>query len=165
MSFLESLKWYAVLLLVALVGGWLWGMYQHHEGVLAGQVVVKEAALSIAAPSATITANLQGDLTQKVQAIQTTSTTLLEKVPVYVTKKDDVSCSINNGFVQLWNDGNKMSVPASASSSDEEPSTVVLSDVAREHTQEAKVCTETEQQRDILRGWVLQQESLYNKGH
>ncbi len=82
--------------------------------------------------------------------------TILKKVPVYVTRYDDSRCVINNGFVRLWNDANRMSVPAAPTSLDEAPSSVTLSDTEAQHSREATICHANNAQLRALQQWVLE---------
>ena len=81
--------------------------------------------------------------------------TIIQKVPTYVTRYDNSRCTINVGFVRLWNDANRMSVPAPATSIDETPSPVVLSDVAAEHSREATTCHANNARFRELQAWVI----------
>ena len=76
-------------------------------------------------------------------------------VPVYVTKEDDARCSINNGFVSVWNAANA-GVPLSraAGVTDGEASGVALSDVATQHTVESQYTLELEERLIALQDWA-----------
>ena len=80
--------------------------------------------------------------------------TIIQKVPIYVTRYDNSRCIINVGFVRLWNDANRMSLPAPASSVDEAASSVKLSDVAAQHSREATICHANDTQLRQLQAWV-----------
>ena len=89
-----------------------------------------------------------------VHTVYVRGATIIQKVPTYVTRYDNVRCTINVGFVRLWNDANRMSVPAPATSIDETPSPVVLSDVAAEHSREATLCHTNDARFRELQAWV-----------
>ena len=81
--------------------------------------------------------------------------TIIQKVPTYVTRYDNVRCTINVGFVRLWNDANRMSVPTPASSVNEAPSSVKLSDVEAQHSREATICHANNARFRELQAWVI----------
>ena len=90
-----------------------------------------------------------------VHTVYVRGATIIQKVPTYVTHYDNARCTINVGFVRLWNDANRMSVPAPATSIDETPSPVVLSDVAAEHSREATTCHANNTRFRKLQAWVI----------
>ena len=48
----------------------------------------------------------------RIKTVNVKGQTIIEKVPVYVTKEDDARCgAIGAGFVRLWNAANKNEVP------------------------------------------------------
>ena len=108
-----------------------------------------------------VTTKVVNHYVDRIKYIKVKGKTIVEKVPVYVTKKDDSSCTINNGFVRLWNYSNRMQVPPAASSVDESPSDVVLSDVAAQHGKEVQACYETREQLINLQDWVKEQAALH----
>ena len=79
--------------------------------------------------------------------------TVIQKVPTYVTLRDNAHCTVNVGFVRLWNDSNRLSVPAPATSADEAASPVVLSDIEAEHAREATLCHANDAQLRALQAW------------
>lgn len=90
--------------------------------------------------------------------------TLLQKVPIYVTQKDNARCTINVGFVSLWNSSNKGLLPSSARTANEAASPVVLSDVAAQHTRESGLGRSQQQQLIDLQEWVRKEYEVIN-GH
>lgn len=97
----------------------------------------------------------------RIQIVREKGDTIIKEVPVYVTDKDDAACTINSGFVRLWNDANKGEVSESSAGADAAPSGVVLSDVATQKATEAKLCRETEQRLISLQEWVREQQALW----
>lgn len=93
----------------------------------------------------------------RTKVIRERAATIIKKVPVYVTPADNSRCVINLGFVRLWNDANRMSVPAPATSADEAASAVKLTDVATEHAREAGICHANDAQLRALQSWVKDQ--------
>jgi hypothetical protein len=97
----------------------------------------------------------------KIKTVYIKGDTIIKEVPVYVTQKDDSRCIVNNGFVSLWNASNKMSVPGAPSISDRTPSSVILSDIAAQHSRESLICHATEQKLLSLQDWLLKQSKIH----
>lgn len=97
----------------------------------------------------------------RIKTVYVKGDTIIKKVPVYVTEKDDSRCVINAGFVRLWNSANQMSVPGSSTGADQTASTVVLSDVAAQHGREAQLCHAKEEQLNRLTEWVVRQSKVH----
>lgn len=76
---------------------------------------------------------LRAQLNTALADNSTRTQTLIQKVPYYVTRKADAACTVNRGFVQLWNGG--AGGPGAAAQAPggpvEAPSGVALSEVAR----------------------------------
>ena len=163
MMFLSSLKWYALLIVVGLLGGWLWGLHEHHMGVTE-QEAKQKVEVSIITPQAQLISQqvVTQYQPQLIEITQFRDRVITKEVTKYVTQADDRRAVINNGFVQLWNATNTMQLPSTSSGDYGEPSPVVLSDIAAEHAREAAACTAVERQRDVLKSWITQQQSLYN---
>lgn len=87
--------------------------------------------------------------------------TIIRKVPVYVTAHDNARCTVNTGFVSLWNDANRLSVPLAATRADEAASPVLLSDIAAEHAREAQLYHETAERLRQLQSWTAQQATVH----
>lgn len=85
---------------------------------------------------------------------------IIKEVPVYVTKEDDARCTVNVGFVELWNRTNSGTIPDSAGQSNEAASPIVLSDIATQHSIEATICHRTENQLISLQDWVREQQKV-----
>lgn len=96
----------------------------------------------------------------QIQKIQGDTITIVKKVPIYVTRKDDSLCPIPNGFVSLWNAANQMPVSNASSGVDAGTSKVVLSDIATEHATEAGITHADETQLEALQEWVREQERI-----
>ena len=141
----------------------LWGLIQHHRGVewqrsQQAAIILKTEVSSKAATSQIVTQYLP-----KIEYLKSVEQTIMKEVPLYVTKEDNSHCTIPNSFVSLWNDTNKMQFPGSSSSIDATPSSVVLSDVAAQHTREASLESQNETKLRALQDWILQQQTIYNK--
>ena len=95
-----------------------------------------------------------------VQVVREKGNTIIKKVPVYVTVKDDAACTIDTGFVSLWNDSNSLRVSSPSNESNDTASSVVLSDVAAQHVTEASLYHETATQLIALQDWVRRQRQV-----
>jgi len=83
--------------------------------------------------------------------------TIIEKVPVYVTKQDDANCHISDGFVRLHDKATgRASVPGtdSPSGTDGSSESVELSDVGRTVAGNYSTCRETALRLEQLQNWV-----------
>lgn len=128
---------------------------EHH--VLAQQ---KTAVKRFNVASNKITKQIQVQYIDRIKTVQLAGKTIIKKVPIYVTRKDDSMCTINNGFVSLWNSANEMSVPNTASLFDESPSATLLSEVAIQHAEEATYAQGLYEQVIGLQSWIRQEQAL-----
>lgn len=159
---LRDIGYMALELVCLLLLAYFWGLWQHHEGVTWQKDQQKQAVITVQVVSGAVTHDVVTRYIPKIEYVKGQTVTITKKVPIYVTRKDDLACPINNGFVSLWNATNKMQLPTSSGAVDEGPSPVVLSDIAAEHTREAGICTATENQRDALKEWILGQQKAYS---
>jgi len=88
---------------------------------------------------------------------------LIKKVPIYVTLYDNSRCTINNGFVRLWNASNQNAIPKTSKGTNENPSKVTLTQVAIQHSKEALLYWKTSSQLIALQNWIRLQEKVTNK--
>jgi hypothetical protein len=164
-SFLPDLKaiGYAILAaLIALPIALWWGHHQFDAGEKAELELGKTVQLTTTIKADALQADISQTLVPELIYVQGATTTLIHKVPVYVTKTDDSKCTINNGFVSVWNAANQMQPTTASTIGVEQPSGVVLSDVAAQHAKEAGVCTATEKQRDALEEYILGLQKIYS---
>jgi len=114
---------------------------QHTTGVVVEQKAVESRVVT--------------QYVDRVRTIYKQGATITKEVPVYVTKEDDARCSINHGFVSVWNAANA-GVPLSraAGITDGEASGVALSDVATQHTVESQYTLELEERLIALQDWA-----------
>lgn len=139
---------------------WQYGDNKYEQG--------RTDLLAEQAQDAAIHKEAQGKVTERVVTkyvdrvvtVREKGDTIIRRVPVYVTAQDDSNCTINNGFVRLWNDANTGQVSEPSAGADAAPSGVVLSEVATQKGYEAKLCRETEQRLISLQEWVREQEAL-----
>lgn len=159
---LRDLGYMALELLLCLLLAFIWGLHQHHEGVLSQQAKDKKVEVKTDQKATVVTTKIITQYVPQIQTIPGKTITITQKVPVYVTKKDDSAAPINNGFVSLWNATNKMQLPGTPGSDNDQRSQVSLSDIATQHTKEVGICTATELQRDALEAWILGEQKAYN---
>lgn len=159
---LRDLGYMALELLLCILLAFIWGLHEHHEGVLYQKAEDAKVVIKTEQKAAIVTTKIVTQYVPQIQYVKGETITITKKVPVYVTKTDDSKCTVGNGFVVLWNTTNKMQLPSSAGTVDDRPSPVVLSDIAAQHTAEVGVCTATENQRDALKAWILGEQKAYN---
>ena len=100
----------------------------------------------------------------RVQVIHEKARTIIKEVTVYVTKKDDSNCSINSGFVQLFNQSPALdtAIPDASSSTYGLPSGVALSDVASAIAENHEAFDANAEQLKALQEWVREQLKVFN---
>jgi len=152
--------WELLFVICLCAGGLLNGKIQYYRGEHAELEKIKTAQQEYAKQSQVITQQVKTVYVDRIKTVTQAGRTIIKKVPIYVTKKDDLACRINNGFVSLWNYSNQMSVPKSSSSVDDSPSSTILSDVAAEHEREAEYTNKLFIQLTQLQDWVRQQQQL-----
>jgi hypothetical protein len=155
-------KYAIVLALIAgLVGyGWYRGDKHGSAKLDAYKVAQAKVAAKIVVKQAEVTTQVVTEYIHDTRIIHEKAATIIKIVPVYVTKYDDSRCTINNGFVQLWNGTNSGSVPPTPGPTNDSPSAVKLSDVAAEHAKEVEQYNETAERLKALQEWVLAQRKV-----
>ncbi len=152
--------WEALFVLILFLCIFFNGKIQYWRGehhILAQQ---KTAVKRFKVASGKITKQVQIQYVDRIKTVQLAGKTIIKKVPYYVTRKDDSMCTINSGFVRLWNSSNEMSVPYATGPVDETPTTFVLSQVASEHTREAIYAQGLYEQVVGLQSWIKQEQAL-----
>lgn len=149
------------LFVLALIAGGFWnGKVQYWRGEHAQLAKEKTAQQEYAKQSQVITTKVQTVYVDRIKTVQLAGQTIVKRIPIYVTKVDDSKCTINNGFVRLWNYSNQMSVSFSPLPTDETTSAVKLSDVAAEHSREATAYQELYEQVVGLQSWIRQEQAI-----
>lgn len=105
---------------VIFVMGWTFGA----EREQAKEARQQAAALARAAQDArddqarldAATAPVIASTAAKIATVQTVTKTLIEKVPVYVTRQDDARCVVNRGAIELYNASASGDLPSNSSS-------------------------------------------------
>lgn len=150
---------------LAFVGGVWWKIIdygndnyaQGRADLLAQQV---KAALSAEEQQREVTVQVVTKYVDRIRIVREKGDVIIREVPVYVTAEDDDACTINSGFVRLWNDANVGQVSEPSAGADAAPSGVRLSEVGTQKAIEAKLCRATTQQLVSLQEWVREQQAL-----
>ncbi len=139
----------AVIIAAAATGFFVLRQHFINEGYNECKATQKKEVQTVAKIQTKVIHQIEKVYVPQLKIIHEVGKTTTKEVPIYVTAKDNKRCTINNGFVRLWNSANR-SVPITESSTDETPSAVVLSDVASEHSREAELCNATTLQLNAL---------------
>ena len=162
LAFFKSWELKIALAVMFLLGIFGYGFYlgHSHEATVFAKYRAAETKVVAAdtKKQGVVTANVVTRYVSEQVVIHDKGQTITKEVPVYVTVKDDAACTINDGFVSLWNDANSGTVPGAPGPTDEAPSAVKLSDVATEHTVEATAYNSLANQLTELQAWVKAQQ-------
>jgi len=152
---------FIIALLLMVIGVWGFGKWEFHKGVLEQLGKDKTAALVVQAKGQAVTTKVVTRYLTRVQVVHDVGATIIKKVPIYVTHKDTSRCVVNNGFVQLWNDANKMQLSLAPTTTNEGASPVVLTDIATQHAVEANLYQQQYEQLKALQDWVRGEQKAY----
>jgi hypothetical protein len=155
--------WEVLVVLALLLAVLFNGKIQYYRGVHAQVKLEKALVKQTDIKSKAATVQVVTVYKDRVEQVKGVTVTLIKKVPVYVTKIDDSKCTVGNGFVSLWNSSNEMLLPSPPSISNESPSSIVLSDIAKQHVREAEHDQELYEQVVGLQNWIKGQQQVYNK--
>ncbi|QRX82261.1 hypothetical protein [Glaciimonas sp. PAMC28666] len=121
----------------------------------------KQAIQTIAAKQDIVTTQTITQYINRDRIVHVQGATLIQQVPIYVTKQNDLGCTINNGFVRLWNAANSgVQLPGTAARVDDQASGIGLSDVATRHSVEATYTRRLEVQLSGLQKWIDRQRTI-----
>jgi hypothetical protein len=162
-TYLRPYEWLIglIILLLLAVGLWGFGAREFRKGVLEQLGKDKASALVVQAKGQAVTTKVVTHYLTRVQVIHDAGATIIKKVPIYVTHEDSSRCVVNNGFVQLWNDTDKMQLSNAPSSINEGASPVILSDIAAQHVRESNLYWQQYEQLKALQDWVAQEQKAY----
>ncbi len=137
----------------------LWyGHIRYQDGYKAAYAESAQKNARVHTQRAVVTTKIVTKYVPEIRTVYVQGATIIKRIPIYVTKKDNSACRTNVGFVRLWNAANTgLQLPATASSLDEETSPIILSEIAAEHTREATICRANEKQLEGLQAWVAAQ--------
>ena len=106
-------SWIAAALAVFLALWW-YGNHQFNKGVSWQLAQDAEFIANMKPKQAKATERIRIVYVQKAAEIKWRTKTITERVPEYVTAKDDAACPVPHGFVELWNAAASGTVPGSA---------------------------------------------------
>lgn len=161
-SWIRPYIWGAVGVLVIFVGVWIYGERRYVQGEDHITTIMAAQETKVLKLSNQVTEKVITQYVPQVQYIQGKTQTIIKKVPVYVTQKDDSACTIPNSFVWLWNNSNQVQLPGDTASVPGGTSDVVLSDIATQHATEAGICLTNEARIRATTQWLKQQKALYD---
>lgn len=150
----------AGIILILMVGVFAWGWHigtDHVQAKWDADKKAQDVAIStVQAKQAEVTTQVVTKYVDRVQTIRGATKTIIQKVPVYVTAKDDSKCVVPNGFVRLHDAAAEDSIqlPASSGSVDGQTSEVKLSDVASTVAGNYGICHANAEQLNELQDWV-----------
>ncbi len=162
------IPWWVWAFLVAVGALWYYGDYKYDAGRAEVQALwdtqkAKDAAeiKRLKEESGKVTERVVTEYVDRVKVVREKGDTIIKQVPVYVTVENDAACTVNRGFVSLWNRSNKGFVSGAPARTDGEASEVRLSDIAAQHAREATICRSTETQLESLQDWVSEQRRVH----
>ena len=106
-------SWIAAALAVFLALWW-YGNHQFNKGVAHQLAIEAEAAAELGGKQAKTTERIRIVYVKQEAEIKWRTKTITERVPEYVTAKDDAACPVPHGFVELWNAAASGTLPRSA---------------------------------------------------
>lgn len=145
----------------------------HIRTVMARADLVEQATATIAQDNkaSTITEQVGEAAAKKEIEIRTITKTIVQKVPIYVTKKSDAQCVVPRGFVWL-HDAAAANLPRlpgapgkpyGAAAGVDDPTAVALSDIAATVAGNYGTYAEVVTRYVALQDWVRQQRTLSRK--
>ena len=147
-------------LLLCFLGLWWYGHSRYEDGYQAAVARSVVHSQKVGKVQREVTTRVVTKYVPRLKVVYERGATIIKKVPVYVTQKDNSRCVVNNGFVQLWNRANGVQVSNSPSGVNEKASPVKLSEVAAEHARESTICTATQLQLATLQDWIREQQRV-----
>ena len=122
-------SWIACAIGVVL-GLWWFGQHEFNKGVQWQLAQDADAAANINAGQPKIIERLRTVYLPAETKIKIVTKAIIKEVPVYVTKRDDSACVINNGFVHVHDAAANGELPGGPTGTDGDASPVKLSTVA-----------------------------------
>ena len=130
------------------------------------QFKVKELETAIAKKeleAEKITAEVVTKYIDRIKIVEGKTREIIKKVPVYITKESDDKCTINNGFVSVFNaSANQTDIPITSDDINEGASDIKLSEVATVVSQNNGTYYQVADQLKSLQGWIMKQKDLNN---
>lgn len=102
----------ATVAIALLLGAYRMGKADVQEDWDADKAKTAQYVLELESQQGRETVKVVTEYVDRIKIVTVKGQTIIEKVPVYVTKEDDARCgAISAGFVQLWNAANQNEVP------------------------------------------------------
>ena len=163
LSWLKPYEWIVWLVGLGLLVFSVWGFghYEYTQGVNSVRIADLKAVAQVTIASSDATQKVITQNVPQVQYIQTEGQTITHEVTKYVTKDADSHCIVPLGLARVWDAANQMQLPPAASSTDDQASNIVLSDIAAQHATEATLTHLDEAQIQALQDWILAQQQAY----
>jgi hypothetical protein len=128
------------------------------------QLKVKEMEVKVAkqeVAAAEMTTEIITKYVDRVKIVEGKTHEIIKKVPVYITKESDDKCTINNGFVSVFNSSaSQTKIPNTTRDVNETASNVKLSTVATTITENYGTYYQVAEQLKSLQDWITQQKDL-----
>jgi hypothetical protein len=100
---------------------------------------------------------------KQIEVVKEKGNEIIKQVPTYITKADDASCSVPNGFVMLHDSASRNEVPDTTRAPDEGASKIKISGVAETVIDNYTTYYQVSEQLKALQQWVKEQQNNYNK--
>jgi len=98
---------------------------------------------------------------ERIKIVEGKTHEIIKKVPIYITKKSDDECIINNGAIVLHDSSaSQTEVPNTSGNINEEPSNVKLSEVISTVSQNYGTYYQVVEQLKSLQAWINNQKDL-----
>lgn len=154
-------SWIAAALAVFLALWW-YGNHKFDAGVKWQLAQDAEFIANLKPKQSAATERVRIVFIEKAAEIKWRTKTITERVPEYVTPKDDAACPINRGFVRLHDAAAQGSVPGSPAGTDGEPSGIALSTVAETVASNYGTAHLCAARLEAWQQWYLAQRALAN---
>jgi len=123
------------------------------------QMEVEMAKQEVA--TSNITTEVITKYVDRIKIVEGKTREIIKKVPIYITKEDDDKCTINNGFVSMFNSSaSQTKIPNTTRDVNEEASDVKLSTLAETITENHGTYYQVAEQLKSLQDWITQQKDL-----
>lgn len=149
-------------LIAAIVTGVIFGSYQAGKNKVQAEWDLaksegKEKIVIQKVIEEKITEKIVTEYKDRIKVVKEKGDTIYVKVPEYITPADNANCTINSGFVRLYDNAIANTVPGPATESDRDPSRVSLSEVAANATINYTTCNLYRERALAWEKWAKEQ--------
>jgi hypothetical protein len=153
-----------VLAVLAVIGGLFYSGVRHANKNWEFKMLEKDKEIAeLRIKQNEVTIKTETKYIDRIKEVKVKGDTIIEYVPQYITAKNDAACIIPNGFVSLSNAAMQNRLPEPATTANEEPSGVSLTEVSRNTVRNYTTCYETREQVIGLQNWIMEQSKLNQK--